>query len=134
MIAVAFAVAAVLGQDPWRDFPVVALPEPWDHIQVQEWTYIGRSNDQRMVTFFRPARQSGKIWIRYEYLSGVPRSTRTLAELDCEGWRTRNVQTTLFAEANLSGPGSDGRPTTWTDAAPGTFGEKVLEYGCGDPS
>lgn len=131
MIALAFA-ALLSSQDPYGSLgEVVGFSEPWAHIEVQGWTYAGRSSDDKMLAFFMPHRQTGKLWMRYEYRQPT-RSSRGLAELDCAGWRTRLLQVTDFAQSNLEGDGATGISRTWSDAAPGTFAETALEFGCAD--
>lgn len=127
--------AALLMQDPYADLGrVVALPAPWEHIQVGDWTYIGVSADQNMVVFMQPARQRGKVWVRNEYHASADgyRSQRYLAELDCEAWKTKTLQNIRFTANNLTGTALSDSPSDWGDAAPGTFAESTLEFGCED--
>lgn len=127
--------AALLVQDPYADLGrVIALPAPWEHIEVGDWTYIGVSADHNMVVFMQPARHRGKVWVRNEYLAPANgfRSQRYLAELDCESWKTRTLQNIRFSSNNLTGTALSASPSDWGDAAPGTFAENTLEFGCGD--
>jgi hypothetical protein len=127
--------AALLVQDPYADFSrVVTLTEPWDHIDVREWTYSGLTADENMIFFMQPARQRGMVWVRYEYqvpLDGYL-SKRYLAELDCDAWKTRTFEVVAFSENNLIGTTTPQYNSTWGYAAPGTIADKTLEYGCGD--
>jgi hypothetical protein len=127
--------AALLAQDTYDDFSrVVALPAPWEHIDVGDWTYGGLSADENTIFLMQPARQRGKVWVRYEYRtpSDGYRSQRYLAELDCDAWKTRTVGLVRFTANNLVGTALPQYDSNWGDVPPGTIAESVLEFGCGD--
>ena len=132
MIAGLLAVAA-LSQAPWEGYRIVELPVPWEHIEIGDWTYLGESTEQDVILLVQPGRQSGQVWVRYEYLPSDQRalSSRALLALDCEGWRTQTLQPIYYTENNMTGERASGLNGQWLYAAPGTFGESILEFGCG---
>ena len=109
------------------------VPAGWEHVEPNGWLWKGFNDETLLLT--QSARQANHIWARYEYKSqreGL-RSTRVLIEADCAGWRMRQAQFTSFSRANLQGlvDSNDG-VSPWSAAAPGTFGETILEAACGE--
>lgn len=112
--------------------PGTALPG----IEALGWAWQGDADDGQSALFFRPARQRGQVWLRFEgtpeALSGSG-SIRVLIEIDCDGWRTKRLQATTFTEPNLAGRATAlNEPAGWTAAPPDSVAEQTLEYGCGD--
>lgn len=112
----------------------MALPSPWEHVEIGDWTYLGESTDGSMILLMQPGRQRGHVWVRYEHAAprGEIGSSRRLVELDCEGGRTRIIQDHYFPAANMTGAPIQGGGGGWSYAAPGTFSEVHLAFGCVD--
>lgn len=106
-------------------------------VEPGEWTFIAVSSLGDSVSLARPGNQRGRVWIRTEFETTTAtrpyRSSRALVELDCAEWRTRTLQFSTFALNNLNGEaGPAGGPWSWEFAAPDTFADQYLIYGCGD--
>lgn len=130
IIVAIFAIA----QEPWDADPIVQLQYPWTHIEIGTWTYVSETADGNSIILLQPARQRGKVWVRFEYdepFHGA-RSSRNLYEINCGEWTTRTLQGSYFTMNNLVGPSDTAGASGWTVAAPETVAEAVLNYGCGD--
>lgn len=120
MLALLFSLALISSQDPGR----------WGHVEIGDWTSLGESSDGDLMVLVQPARQRGKVWVRYEYARSE--SARHLVELDCVGWRTRVMEGAYFYGPNMTKDGVPISAGLWSTAAPSTFAEVILEYGCGE--
>lgn len=123
---------------PWEAYGEQIEPGPeWDHVTFNGWTYQFESADGEVIQFVQPGRSRGHVWARYEYQEMTAarpfRSLRMLYEVNCATWQTRTLRMDAFPQSNLSGDQLI-MPFTpqWEYAAPTTFAEAVLEYGCGD--
>ena len=123
---------------PWEAYGEQIVPGPeWAHVTFDGWTYAFESADGDVIQFVQPGRSRGHVWARYEYLEMTAarpfRSLRVLYEINCSTWQTRTVQMDAFAQSNFSGDQLFVPFTQqWEYAAPTTFSEAVLDYGCGD--
>lgn len=107
---------------------------PGVNYNIPGWTHLNTS-DQGDEVFVQPGRVPRSIWVRYEHHDAGQLnelSTRNLIEIDCENWRYRATQITGFSGRNFSGKSEtshlpNGR---WAFAAPGTMGDKQLEWAC----
>jgi hypothetical protein len=109
------------------------LPAGWEHVEPNGWLWKSGNDETLLLT--QAARQANHIWARYESKSASEglRSSRALIEVDCSGWRTRQVQSASFSRANFQGlVESSDSVSSWSAAAPDTFGEAILKAACGE--
>ena len=114
----------------------LALQTSWvGELEDKGWTRRGLSSNQETMLFTRAGPRPNMIWSRQEFQSAdrvQALSTVSLVEVDCLGRRSRTVQSTDFGGRNPTGQSMSFEAVEWRYPMPGSLGEAVLVYGCGE--
>ena len=107
-------------------------------IAVGDWTYVGSSETTVMFVKAAPAAGSyRRVYVRFE--DGVPftrddfgsSSSLELDDIDCQGQKTRIVESVRYAAHNMTGESRpDAIEPMWKSEAPGSFGAGLLAKVC----
>lgn len=98
------------------------------------WTRRGLASNGESLLFTKAGPRPNMIWTRQEFR--VPEaqtqavSVVNLIEVDCQGRRSRNVQSTDYLGPNTSGRSNSWGEQPWRYPLPGTLGDAVLKYAC----